>query len=226
MWLCSLLGEVATLRHVSNFGAPANESDAEPGQHYFTQSPASSQNLRDLNVRLADQDLVLKTASGIFSPDHVDTGTKVLLRKVPAPPTSGHLLDVGAGWGPIALTLALRSPQATVWAVDVNERALDLVRKNARLAGVENVRALTPDEVPSDIQFSTIWSNPPVRIGKQELRALVSGWLERLTEDGVAWLVIQRHLGGDSLHRWLDEQGWNVQRAGSAKGFRVLRVQH
>lgn len=203
-----------------------SNSPAKPNpDHYFTAAPASRENLREMTVTLAGRELELVTASGVFSPDHVDTGTKVLLRKAPPPPATGHLLDIGAGWGPISLTLALNSPDAQVWAVDVNERALDLVRKNAKRAGVKNVRAVTPDQVPADIEFSAIWSNPPVRIGKRELQSLVAGWLGRLTMDGAAWLVIQRHLGGDSLHRWLIEQGWNVERAGSAKGFRVLKAQ-
>lgn len=176
-------------------------------------------------MTLADQDLELVTAGGIFSPDHVDVGTKVLLRKVPAPPARGHLLDIGCGWGPITLTLALRAPEAHVWAVDVNERARDLTRRNAELAGLKNITVCAPDEVPAHIEFDAIWSNPPVRIGKSELQQLLTRWLGRLTRDGGAWLVIQRHLGGDSMHRWLAAQGWSIERAGSAKGFRVLHVE-
>lgn len=203
---------------------PAAPSAGQAPQHYFSSEPLTAKNLRDLHVNIAGQDLELVTASGIFSPDHIDLGTKVLLRKAPTPPAAGNLLDIGCGWGPIALTLALRSPAAHVWAVDVNSRALELVRRNAERAGVKNLTAVPPDEVPADLKFAAIWSNPPVRIGKPALQELVSTWLQRLIADGDAWLVIQRNLGGDSLHRWLMEQGWAVERAGSAKGFRVLRV--
>lgn len=202
----------------------SDSSRADSTQHYFSSEPLAAENLRDLHVTLAGVDLDLVTASGIFSPDHVDLGTKVLLRKTPPPPHEGNLLDIGCGWGPIALSLALESPAAHVWAVDVNTRALELVQRNAERAGVNNITACTPQEVPDDIRFATIWSNPPVRIGKPALQDLVRTWLERLIVDGDAWLVIQRHLGGDSLHRWLADQGWEVERVGSAKGFRVLRV--
>ena len=102
--------------------------------HYFSASPASAENLRRIRVTLAERDVEVTTAGGVFSPDHVDSGTGVLLANTPPPPPGGNLLDLGSGWGPIALSLAMQSPHATIWAVDVNERALDLVRRNARLA--------------------------------------------------------------------------------------------
>ncbi|WP_438856365.1 class I SAM-dependent methyltransferase [Agromyces sp. M3QZ16-3] len=198
-----------------------------PQEHYFSSKPADRAALRTVPVRLAGREVEVQTAGGVFSPDHVDLGTRVLLDEVPAAPAEGHLLDLGAGWGPIALTLGLGSPAATVWAVDVNERALDLVRRNAQRLGLENVNAAMPDDVPDDVRFGVIWSNPPIRIGKAELHALLLRWLPRLEVGASAWLVVQKNLGADSLQRWLDEQfagGWTVERAGTSKGFRVLTV--
>lgn len=194
-------------------------------EHYFTARPSSAAERRTIEVDLAGQTLTLQTAGGVFSPDHVDLGTRVLLRAVPQPPASGDLLDLGCGWGPIALTLALRSPDAHVWAVDVNERALDLVRRNAASLGLTNVTAVTPDQVPSTQRFATVWSNPPVRIGKDDLHGLLRDWLPRLEPGAEAWLVVGRHLGADPLLRWLQDElgpGLRTERAGSAKGFRVL----
>jgi 16S rRNA G1207 methylase RsmC len=197
-------------------------------EHYFTAEPASADEQRPLNVRLAGRDLRLATSGGIFSPDRVDLGTQVLLREVPDPPASGHLLDVGCGWGPLALTLGLLSPGATVWAVDVNQRALDLVRRNATAAGLTNVTAVLPEEVPDDVRFGAVWSNPPIRVGKQALHGLLLHWLPRLVPGGSAHLVVQRHLGSDSLQRWLDDElgpaGFGISRLASAKGYRVLHV--
>ncbi|GAA1056539.1 MFS transporter [Agromyces luteolus] len=198
-----------------------------PQEHYFSSKPADRAALRTVPVRLAGRDLEVQTAGGVFSPDHVDLGTRVLLDEVPAAPTSGHLLDLGAGWGPIALTLGLQSPEATVWAVDVNERALDLVRGNASRLRLVNVNAAMPDDVPDDVRFSTIWSNPPIRIGKAELHAVLRRWVPRLETGGTAWLVVQKNLGSDSLQRWIAEEfgaGWTVERAATSKGFRVLAV--
>lgn len=193
--------------------------------HYFTARPASADERRSLRVRLAGRDLEVETARGIFSPDHVDLGTRVLLDDAPPVPPAGDLLDLGCGWGPIALTLALESPDAHVWAVDVNERALDLVRRNAARIGLTNVTAARPDEVPDDVRFATIWSNPPIRVGKDALHELLLRWLPRLVEGGAARLVVGKNLGADSLQRWLaDQLPVTVERTASAKGFRVLTV--
>ncbi len=201
---------------------------AEGNDHYFTARPASAGDLRPLTVRLGGRELQLATAAGVFSPDRLDVGTQVLLREAPQPPSHGHLLDLGCGWGPVTLQLALASPAATVWAVDVNERAVDLVRRNAEHAGLANVRACLPDDVPPDVRFAAIWSNPPIRVGKAALHDLLLRWLPRLDDAASAYLVVQKNLGSDSLQRWLADQlaprGFTVARHASAKGFRVLRV--
>jgi 16S rRNA (guanine1207-N2)-methyltransferase len=197
------------------------------GEHYFTSRPGGDAKLHPLKVHLGGRAVQLTTAAGIFSPDHIDWGTQVLLADAPDAPPSGDLLDLGCGWGPIALTLALKSPNATVWAVDVNERALDLVRRNAESLGLTNVNAVLPDDVPDQVTFRAIWSNPPIRIGKAELHALLLRWLHRLDGDADAWLVVQRNLGSDSLHRWLQESlpaEFETTRSATGKGYRVLRV--
>jgi 16S rRNA (guanine1207-N2)-methyltransferase len=200
--------------------------------HYFTAHPASAGERRLLKVTLAGRKVEVETAGGIFSPGRIDLGTQVLLRTVPTPPASGDLLDLGCGWGPLALTMALKSPAARIWAVDVNERALDLVRRNAVRLGIENVTSCTPYDVPGDVAFSAIWSNPPIRVGKEALHAMLEQWLPRLAPAAEAHLVVQQHLGADSLQRWVDEQVPNlfgtrparVIRVASAKGFRVLGI--
>lgn len=197
---------------------------SEP-EHYFSARPAAPDERHTLTVELAGREIRVQTAAGVFSPGHVDLGTRVLLRAVPDPPEGGDLLDLGCGWGPLALTMALLSPGARVWAVDVNERALDLVRTNAAALGLDNVTAASPDEVPAGLSFAAIWSNPPIRVGKDALHQLLRAWLPRLSPGGEAWLVVGRNLGADPLHRWLsDDLGMPVERATSAKGFRVLQV--
>ena len=191
--------------------------------HYFSPSPRSDSSTRTIRARLAGRDLDLLTSGGVFSPEHLDQGTRVLLDEVPAPPPQGHLLDLGAGWGPIAISLALQAPDATVWAVDVNERALALVRRNCARLGLTNVNAVLPADVPDDVRFATIWSNPPIRVGKQELHAMLEHWLPRLEDDATAWLVVAKHLGAESLQRWIAEAlDLDVARAANSKGFRVL----
>lgn len=195
--------------------------------HYFTAAPASPENLRTIRVTLAGRELELTTAGGVFSPDRLDAGTAVLLSNMPPVPPGGNLLDLGSGWGPITLSMALAAPHATVWAVDVNERALDLVRRNAESLGLTNVNVALPGDVPDDVRFRTIRSNPPIRVGKNELHGLLERWLPRLDERSDAWLVVQRNLGADSLQRWIAatfQPGFSVFRAATAKGYRVLKV--
>ncbi|MCJ1713660.1 class I SAM-dependent methyltransferase [Curtobacterium sp. VKM Ac-2922] len=195
--------------------------------HYFSATPESPARPRQITVTLAGRTLSLTTAAGVFSPDGVDRGTRVLLGSVPPPAPDGALLDVGCGWGPIAITMGLLSPDATVWGVDVNERVLDLARHNADVAQAPNVSIALPGDVPADLRFRTIWSNPPIRVGKDELHDILTTWLPRLEVDGDAWLVVSKDLGGDSLQRWLHDSlgsSFHVTRATTDKGFRVLRV--
>ena len=194
--------------------------------HYFSAQPQSEMVLTTMTVPLAGREVEVVTAGGVFSPGGLDVGTRVLLGSVPPPPPGGQLLDLGCGWGPIALTLALESPHATVWAVDVNERALDLTRRNAARLGLTNVNAVRPEDVPADVMFRTIWSNPPIRVGKNELHGMLRTWLPRLADASDAWLVVSRNLGADSLQRWIDAElgELRAQRAATSKGFRVLRV--
>lgn len=203
-----------------------------PVDHYFTASPASADERREISVALDGRDFTLETAPGVFSPGRIDLGTTVLLDTVGVPP-AGQVLDLGCGWGPIALTAALREPGATVTALDVNERALDLLARNATRvsasAELAPINAVTADAVDPGVRFDAIWSNPPIRIGKDALHALLAAWLPRLVPGGQAWLVVQKNLGADSLARWIGEQTddagapWGyVEKVRSSKGFRVL----
>lgn len=199
--------------------------------HYFSAAPASAAERRVRGVRLGGRDIEVSTAGGVFSPAHVDTGTRVLLDHVPEPPP-GDLLDLGCGWGPIALDAALRAREAAtavrVWALDVNERARELTSHNAATLGLTEVRSVTASQLPAEVEFAAIWSNPPIRIGKAALHDLLLTWLPRLAPGAAAHLVVAKKLGADSLVRWLDAEtgeGFSAARIATAKGFRILRVE-
>jgi 16S rRNA (guanine1207-N2)-methyltransferase len=194
------------------------------GEHYFAKRPQAQSRPGTVDLVLPDLHFRLATDRGMFSPDRVDLGTRVLLDSVPPPPGSGDLLDLGCGYGPIALTMAARSPQAIVWGVDVNERALECGRDNAQTAGLDNVRFCLDEEIPAGTRFAAIWSNPPIRVGKPALHALLTTWLTRLSPGGTAHLVVQKNLGSDSLQRWLQARGWPAERLTSRAGYRVLAV--
>ena len=192
--------------------------------HYFDPEPAVASEPRSVTLSLPDLSVRLTTDRGVFARDGVDPGTKLLLLEGGPVPASGDVLDLGCGYGPIAVALGLRAPGTTVWAVDVNARAVALTAANAAAAGLTNVRAISPSAVPDDVRFAAIWSNPPVRIGKPALQALLSTWLARLADGGRALLVVHKHLGADSLARWLVASGWPTERVASRMGYRLLSV--
>jgi 16S rRNA (guanine1207-N2)-methyltransferase len=195
-------------------------------QHYFESQPSAAHRPGLVRVVLPDVYLELETDSGVFSPGRLDPGTRFLLEAAPRPPAVGDLLDLGCGYGPVACTLAKRSPAATVWAVDVNERALELCARNAAKAGLANVRCVTPDAPELPAHLAVIWSNPPVRIGKAALHTMLASWLARLSPEARAYLVMGRNLGADSLHAWLAGHGWSVARLAARSGYRLLQVDH
>lgn len=193
--------------------------------HYFSATPASADERRTITVELNGQKYQVQTASGTFSPTGLDKGTAVLLEHVPAP--RGTVLDIGCGWGPIAMTAALQNPDSKVYGVEINERSIDLARLNAQALGLENLSISDPAGMEDDLQFDTIWSNPPIRIGKDALHELLLKWLPRLAPGGEAWMVVQKNLGSDSLQKWLLGQlptDWSITRETSSKGFRILKV--
>ena len=195
-----------------------------PKSHYFEARPSVPSRPHAVRLRTADLDLELTSDRGVFGSRGVDAGTLLLLQEAPPPPRAGEVLDLGSGYGPIAIALARRSPGARVWAVDVNERALELTRANAETAQVRNVTTARPDEVPAEIALDAIYSNPPVRVGKEPLHELLLRWLARLKPGAPAYLVVQRNLGADSLSRWLGDQGFAVTRLKAKKGYRILAV--
>jgi len=193
-------------------------------EQYFASRPSAAHRQGAVHVILPGLHLELGTDSGVFSPRRLDPGTRLLLDVAPPPPASGHLLDLGCGYGPLALVAAARAPGARIWAVDVNTRALALTGANAARAGLANVTCALPDDPGLPARFDLIWSNPPVRIGKSALHAMLGGWLGRLAPGAAAFLVVQRNLGSDSLQRWLAESGWTAERAAARVGYRVLKV--
>jgi 16S rRNA (guanine1207-N2)-methyltransferase len=193
-------------------------------EHYFTADPAVAFRRSPVSVRVWGHELDLVTGSGVFAQGRLDVGTAVLFRETEAPTApASTFLDLGCGYGVIGLALALAVPGARVWAVDVNERAVLLANENAASLGVaDRYTAVTPPGVPEDAVFDEIWSNPPIRVGKQALHDLLLTWLPRLAADGRAVMVVGKNLGADSLQRWLGDRGFPTRRLASAKGFRIL----
>jgi 16S rRNA (guanine1207-N2)-methyltransferase len=196
---------------------------ALPPDQYFSGTPTSTSRRRQVELVVADLTATLVTDAGVFSPDRIDPGTRLLLQAAPAPAVPPQVaVDLGCGYGPIARVLAHRFPACRVIAVEVNERARALAAEN--LASLPNVAVVAPDDITADLPVDLLWSNPPIRIGKAALHALLLEWLGRLTPTGEAVLVVQKHLGADSLARWIAGEGWVVERLLSRQSYRLLRV--
>ena len=196
-------------------------------EHYFSESPGGDFKQREIAVTLAGKKVKVKTAGSVFSPEHIDQGTQVLLDHLDLSKPTGTFLDLGCGWGPIALALALHSPKAKLFAVDVNERSLELTRINAATLEISSIQISKPEDVASEIEFDQIWSNPPIRVGKAVLHEMLQLWIPRLAPGGSAFLVVQKNLGSDSLQKWLEAEfitGFEVSRFTSVKTFRILKV--
>lgn len=204
----------------------------DEGEHYFSADPSVPFERIPVSASPWGLHLALTSGSGVFAKGRLDVGTAVLFRES-RPPAPGRVLDLGCGYGVIGLAICAAwsrdqpgddpTSRGEVTALDVNERAVLLANENATALGhSDRFRATTPGGVPGDAVFDEIWSNPPIRIGKEALHDLLLTWLPRLRPGGRAVMVVGKNLGGDSLQRWLTEQGYPTTRIGSAKGFRVL----
>lgn len=194
--------------------------------HYFSSAPGSARTLGSVSFELGGEPVTVQASSGTFSATRLDPGTAVLLEHKDRI-AGDTLVDVGCGWGPIALTLGHAQPHARILAVDPNSRARELTELNARSLGMPHIQVLSPEEVPEELIVDQIWSNPPIRIGKAALHTLLTTWFSRLAPNGEAWLVVAKNLGADSLQRWINSHGagaFRAERVSSKKGYRVFVV--
>ena len=199
-------------------------------QHYFSADPSVPFQREPVSCEVWGRRLDLVSGSGVYSRGRLDVGTAVLFRET-EPPSPGHVLDLGTGYGVIGLAIAAAwradgvpaDSSSGVTGVEVNQRAVLLANQNATALGLQDrFVACDPAAPPADLTYDEIWSNPPIRIGKEALHDLLLHWFSRLRAGGRAVLVVGKNLGSDSLQSWLTEQGYPTSRLASAKGFRVL----
>lgn len=195
-------------------------------EHYFSADPSAPAKLTEVEIEVGGQVLKLSASSGTFSSERLDPGTRVLLGLWELFPTDGLVLDLGCGWGPIGLSIAKLQPATEVIGVDVNQRSVELANANAKRNGLENFTACLGKDLDPTMELDHIWSNPPIRIGKENLHDLLRNYLSRLKPTGNAYLVVQKQLGAESLQRWIAQQ-WperEVTKVENSKGFRVIRI--
>lgn len=195
-------------------------------EHYFSSEPAAPKKTVSLSIEVGGEQIRLDAASGTFSSSRLDSGTAVLLKASKHFPKDGNVLDIGCGWGPIGISIAKLQPQTVVYGIDINQRSIDQSKQNAALNQLSNFSAMKPDQLPDEIRFSAIWSNPPIRVGKQVLHQLMLTYIPRLEQGGKAVLVVSKNLGADSFQRWLEAQfpETDVSRLATDKGYRVIQL--
>lgn len=195
-------------------------------EHYFSANPSAEQKLTNVEFSVANQPFNLQAAAGTFSSGRLDKGTAVLLSLADELPQEGRILDLGCGWGPIGIAIAKLASASQVWGVDVNARSVALANQNAKKLQLTNFQAVLSENLPSDLRFDEIWSNPPIRIGKKALHELLTKYLAVLTDQGRALLVVQKQLGAESLLKWLAAQypAKRVSRVLTARGYWVIEL--
>lgn len=195
-------------------------------EHYFSSDPAAPKKTVSIAIQVAGKTLDLQAASGTFSSSRLDTGTAALLKHDRHFPKDGNVLDLGCGWGAIGLSIASCSPETKVYGIDINQRSIEQSNLNAKNLKLSNYSATHSKDLPADLQFSAIWSNPPIRVGKQVLHELMQTYIPRLEPGGKAMLVVQKNLGADSFQRWLQAQfpDAQVHRLATDKGYRIIEL--
>lgn len=203
-------------------GRPELGAEPKP-DHYFTPRPGAPSDPSPITAQLRGRSFVFTTDAGVFSKGRVDKGTRLLIDALPLP-VEGEGLDLGCGYGPVGLVMAALSPAASVWLVDVNERAVALATTNAIANGLTNVTAVAGDGfVPvHGRRFQLIASNPPIRAGK----AVVYPWVEQaydhLTPGGQLLMVVRTKQGAKSLARKIEEVFGHCAEVSKGAGYRVL----
>ena len=194
--------------------------------HYYTNQPNSQSKERTFKYILKGIPFQFVSDNGVFSKHTIDFGSRLLIEsyEVPTEFQNGKLLDVGCGYGPMGLAFAKVFPNMTVEMVDVNERAIELAKKNAKENQISNVMIHESNiyESVSSNDYAVILSNPPIRAGKEVVHAILEGAFYRLITDGQLVIVIQKKQGAPSAQKKMQEVFGNVERIALDKGYWIL----
>ncbi|GLX71078.1 class I SAM-dependent methyltransferase [Paenibacillus glycanilyticus] len=191
--------------------------------HYYSQKPGVKHDRQVHEAKLRGFSLKFMTDAGVFSKSGVDYGSRVLLDALVLAP-SAEVLDVGCGYGPIGLTAAKLAPEGHVTMIDINERAVELSRENAKLNGITNVTVTQSDiyESVKANRYDVILTNPPIRAGKQVVHTIFEEGYNLLNPGGKMWVVIQKKQGAPSAEAKLESLFGDVEEVTKDKGYRIF----
>lgn len=191
-------------------------------EHYYSSKPTTAHNINNIDYTLKGHELRFMTDSGVFSKGRVDFGSDLLIRSIPS--LEGRVLDLGCGYGPIGISLAFFNDSAYIEMVDINERAVDLAKKNIVFNGISNAEAFISNGFTNvSHKFNTIVTNPPIRAGKKLIYSLFEESREYMHTGGMLYIVIQKKQGAPSAIRKLEDIFGNCTIIDRKKGYQILR---
>ncbi|MFJ8263947.1 class I SAM-dependent methyltransferase [Rummeliibacillus sp. NPDC094406] len=195
-------------------------------EHYYSKEPQVESKPRRWNFTLRGFSFVFETDAGVFSKSEVDFGSRVLIDSFEMPAIEGCILDVGCGYGPIGLSIAKSYPNRMVQMMDVNERAVNLAKKNAELNGVQNVQIYESNALSSvqEEQIAVVLTNPPIRTGKNTIFRFYDEAFEKLVDSGELWIVIQKKQGAPSTVEHLGLKFSKVEIVEKKKGYWIIKA--
>ena len=188
--------------------------------HYYTQDPHSKHDIRTFDVEVCGVHLDFETDAGVFSRNALDDGTRILLEALPE--LRGRVLDLCCGWGAIGIALKKKDPALDVVMTDINERAVELTKRN--LARNQCEAFAVQGDALSNVEglFDAIITNPPIRAGKAVIYDLFLEARDRLQSDGALYIVIRKQQGAPSCVKFLREHFQEVQILDRSKGYWVI----
>jgi len=199
------------------------------GEQYFTSQPSSKSDRKEYSAKLRGSDVRFVTDRGVFSKSGIDFGSRLLIESLAIPPDS-TVLDLGCGYGPLGIAVAVTVASAKVTMLDINERAVLLAQENVRRNAVDaRVQLFVGDganALPDGLRFDVIALNPPIRAGKAVVYRLFAEACARLTDSGHLFTVIQKKQGADSARRYLQSLFINVEIVAKERGYYVYRCDH
>ena len=193
-------------------------------EQYYTRQPGSESHPEECSFTYRGKELRFMTDAGVFSRGELDTGTRLLIEAFPET-MEGEILDLGCGWGAIGISIKSAWPETRVTMVDVNLRALDWSRENAKRNRTE-VEVIESDGFAAleGRSFDAVITNPPIRAGKQVIYRMFAEAKEHLKPGGRLYLVIRKQQGAESCIKYLKTLDASVEKLDRSAGFWVLRA--
>lgn len=190
--------------------------------HYFTNDELKS-DIREIKVDILDTSFFFDVDYGVFSQKRLDFGTKILIENIVIKDSHQTIIDMGSGYGPIAVAMAYQNPNKAIFAYDINRRAVDLTIRNAKKNNV-SINAFESNLFSNvRVKADLILTNPPIRTGKQNIFKLYEEAFDNLNQNGELWVVIRVKQGAESTKNKLLELFGNCENAYQKKGYRIYR---